>query len=130
MTSFAFILGVVPLLVGHGAGAEMRKVLGIAVFSGMLGVTLFGIFLTPVFFYVIEGCIEDPLFSSARMRRAGQGLLYVVGILTLGIPWLLALLGRARQRSCPVTPSKRLAAADGPAATANERAAMSQSTAS
>src|SRR5205807_735060 len=49
MTSFAFILGVVPLLVGHGAGSEMRKTLGVAVFSGMLGVTLFGIFLTPVF---------------------------------------------------------------------------------
>src|SRR5205807_2939333 len=81
MTSFAFILGVVPLLVGHGAGAEMRKVLGIAVFSGMLGVTLFGIFLTPVFFYVIEGFIEKPLFSSERMRRTGKVLLYVVGIL-------------------------------------------------
>jgi multidrug efflux pump len=57
MTSFAFILGVVPLLFGHGAGAEMRRVLGVAVFSGMLGVTLFGIFLTPVFFYVIEGFV-------------------------------------------------------------------------
>jgi multidrug efflux pump len=58
MTSFAFILGVVPLLLGHGAGSEMRRVLGIAVFSGMLGVTLFGIFLTPVFFYVIESFVE------------------------------------------------------------------------
>ena len=54
MTSFAFILGVVPLVVGHGAGAEMRHTLGIAVFSGMLGVTLFGIFLTPVFYFVLE----------------------------------------------------------------------------
>jgi len=50
MTSFAFIFGVVPLVVASGAGAEMRRSLGIAVFSGMLGVTLFGIFLTPVFF--------------------------------------------------------------------------------
>ena len=54
MTSFAFILGVVPLVIAHGAGAEMRRSLGMAVFGGMLGVTLFGIFLTPVFFYVIQ----------------------------------------------------------------------------
>jgi hypothetical protein len=54
MTSFAFILGVVPLIVSEGAGAEMRRTLGTAVFSGMLGVTLFGIFLTPVFYYVIQ----------------------------------------------------------------------------
>jgi multidrug efflux pump len=54
MTSFAFILGVVPLVISHGAGAEMRQTLGIAVFAGMLGVTLFGIFLTPVFYYVIQ----------------------------------------------------------------------------
>jgi multidrug efflux pump len=54
MTSFAFILGVVPLMVAKGAGAEMRVALGTAVFSGMLGVTLFGIFFTPVFYLVIR----------------------------------------------------------------------------
>jgi multidrug efflux pump subunit AcrB len=54
MTSFTFILGVVPLVIATGAGAEMRRSLGIAVFAGMLGVTLFGIFLTPVFFYAIQ----------------------------------------------------------------------------
>ena len=54
MTSFAFILGVVPLVIAKGAGAEMRGTLGVAVFSGMLGVTVFGVFLTPVFFYVIQ----------------------------------------------------------------------------
>ncbi len=54
MTSFAFILGVVPLVVARGAGSEMRRSLGVAVFSGMLGVTLFGIFLTPVFYYVLQ----------------------------------------------------------------------------
>lgn len=54
MTSLAFILGVVPLVIAEGAGAEMRRTLGTAVFSGMLGVTLFGIFLTPVFFFVID----------------------------------------------------------------------------
>ena len=54
MTSFAFILGVVPLVLATGAGAEMRRTLGIAVFSGMLGVTVFGIFFTPVFYSVIR----------------------------------------------------------------------------
>jgi multidrug efflux pump len=55
MTSFAFILGVFPLVIAQGAGAEMRRTLGTAVFAGMIGVTLFGIFLTPVFYYVIRG---------------------------------------------------------------------------
>jgi multidrug efflux pump len=59
MTSFAFILGVVPLVVSEGAGAEMRRALGTAVFAGMLGVTLFGIFLTPVFFFVIQWLIDQ-----------------------------------------------------------------------
>ena len=59
MTSFAFILGVIPLAISVGAGAEMRRTLGTAVFSGMLGVTLFGIFLTPVFYYVIQRLIEQ-----------------------------------------------------------------------
>jgi multidrug efflux pump len=54
MTSFAFILGVVPLVLAKGAGAEMRVALGVAVFSGMLGVTIFGIFFTPVFYVVIR----------------------------------------------------------------------------
>ncbi|HEX4000013.1 MAG TPA: efflux RND transporter permease subunit [Pirellulales bacterium] len=53
MTSLAFILGVVPLMIGEGAGAEMRRSLGTAVFAGMIGVTGFGIILTPIFFYVI-----------------------------------------------------------------------------
>jgi multidrug efflux pump subunit AcrB len=59
MTSFAFILGVVPLLLASGAGAEMRATLGVAVFSGMIGVTLFGILLTPVFAYVIGKWTPD-----------------------------------------------------------------------
>jgi multidrug efflux pump len=54
MTSFAFILGVVPLVLARGAGAEMRSTLGTAVFAGMLGVTFFGIFLTPVFYYLLQ----------------------------------------------------------------------------
>jgi multidrug efflux pump len=58
MTSFAFILGVFPLVIAQGAGAEMRRSLGTAVFGGMIGVTLFGIFLTPVFFYVIRRLVR------------------------------------------------------------------------
>jgi multidrug efflux pump len=54
MTSFAFIMGVVPLVISTGAGAEIRHALGVAVFSGMLGVTLFGLFLTPVFYVVVR----------------------------------------------------------------------------
>ena len=54
MTSFAFILGVVPLILASGAGAEMRQALGTVVFFGMVGVTFFGLFLTPVFYYVIR----------------------------------------------------------------------------
>ena len=54
MTSFAFIFGVFPLVIASGAGAEIRQALGVAVFSGMIGVTLFGLFLTPVFFVVLN----------------------------------------------------------------------------
>jgi multidrug efflux pump len=54
MTSFAFIMGVVPLVVSFGPGAEMRQAMGVAVFSGMIGVTLFGLFLTPVFYVLIR----------------------------------------------------------------------------
>jgi len=64
MTSFAFILGVVPLVLSQGAGSEMRRALGTAVFAGMLGVTLFGIFLTPVFYNVIQGLNDR--FTGAR----------------------------------------------------------------
>jgi multidrug efflux pump len=66
MTSFAFIFGVVPLVLGEGAGAEMRRTLGTAVFAGMLGVTMFGILLTPVFFYVIQGLAN---WRAARTQR-------------------------------------------------------------
>jgi multidrug efflux pump len=75
MTSLAFILGVVPLALAVGAGAEMRSALGIAVFSGMLGVTLFGIFLTPVFYYVIVrlfGQAKAPQ-SAGQADHAGNG---------------------------------------------------------
>jgi hydrophobe/amphiphile efflux-1 (HAE1) family protein len=72
MTSLAFIFGVIPLVIAHGAGAEMRRDLGIAVFSGMLGVTFFGIFLTPVFFFVIQWLKKEPDHASQKNSEAGQ----------------------------------------------------------
>src|SRR5829696_1961127 len=66
MTSFAFIMGVIPLVFSSGAGAEMRHAMGVAVFSGMLGVTFFGLVLTPVFYVVLQGMLER------RTRRAQQ----------------------------------------------------------
>ncbi|OHB67735.1 MAG: transporter [Planctomycetes bacterium RBG_13_63_9] len=67
MTSFAFILGVAPLILGSGAGAEMRHSLGAAVFSGMIGVTFFGVLLTPVFFYVLMRLVAK------KRETSGQG---------------------------------------------------------
>ena len=91
MTSFAFILGVLPLVVAGGAGAEMRRSLGTAVFSGMLGVTLFGIFLTPVFFYVIYGLSETRLFRAVLTQWIGSCLLG--GLLGVGIGFSLSRIG-------------------------------------
>lgn len=78
MTSFAFILGVVPLVVATGAGAEMRKALGVTVFSGMLGVTAFGVLLTPVFFYVIDAMSGSTQLSQSRLSRWGAGVLSLI----------------------------------------------------
>jgi multidrug efflux pump len=89
MTSVAFILGVVPLLIANGAGAEMRRTLGTAVFSGMLGVTLFGIFLTPVFFSVIDWLGGARLFQSRGVRICSK---IVLVILTFGWLWVLIQL--------------------------------------
>ena len=58
MTSIAFIMGVVPLVTSHGAGAEMRHAMGVAVFSGMLGVTIFGLIYTPLFYVLIRALVE------------------------------------------------------------------------
>jgi multidrug efflux pump len=104
MTSLAFILGVVPLILSRGAGAEMRRTLGTAVFSGMLGVTLFGIFLTPVFFSTIDWLGSSHLFASPLVRKVGDGAL---GLLTLRpVRWTARVaasrLAAARRKPAPL----------------------------
>ncbi len=102
MTSVAFILGVVPLMLSHGAGAEMRRTLGVAVFSGMLGVTLVGVFLTPVFFFVINKLSGSRAFTTPAMQTLGGMLL---DGLTLGLRRAPALWRRMRRPAANGTPS-------------------------
>ena len=99
MTSIAFIMGVVPLAFSVGAGAEMRQAMGIAVFAGMIGVTAFGIFLTPVFYVLLRaltgnrplkhhgecacackrrGFVEAPTDEGHRMKKRGLSLIFVL----------------------------------------------------
>ena len=74
MTSFAFILGVIPLTIAEGAGAEMRQALGTAVFFGMLGVTIFGLLFTPVFYVVCRwlGGLGFRSGTSAKTSAAAE----------------------------------------------------------
>jgi multidrug efflux pump len=76
MTSLAFIMGVIPLVVSTGAGAEMRAAMGVAVFSGMIGVTFFGIFMTPVFYVLIRKLVGNrPLVQhKAAEHESADGL--------------------------------------------------------
>jgi multidrug efflux pump len=69
MTSFAFIMGVLPLVISTGAGAEMRRAMGVAVFSGMIGVTFFGLALTPVF-YIIVRTLEKAITGKSEPTHA------------------------------------------------------------
>ena len=68
MTSLAFIMGVVPLVTSTGAGAEMRSAMGVAVFAGMIGVTLFGLFMTPVFYVLVRA-----MTGNRPLRHATHG---------------------------------------------------------
>jgi multidrug efflux pump len=102
MTSLAFILGVVPLISSHGAGAEMRRTLGTAVFSGMLGVTIFGLVLTPVFFYTIDRLGDWHLFRSGPVRAVGG---FALDILRLG--FIVRPLHRAARRFAGSAPAGR-----------------------
>jgi len=72
MTSFAFIMGVIPLVLSYGAGAEMRHAMGIAVFAGMIGVTFFGLFLTPVFYVVLRTLAHNKLHSATHPQIGGR----------------------------------------------------------
>jgi len=76
MTSIAFIMGVLPLVFSHGAGAEMRHAMGVAVFAGMLGVTFFGLFLTPVFYVLLRTLakrFERPSHKTAAVPGTEHG---------------------------------------------------------
>jgi multidrug efflux pump len=73
MTSFAFVFGVIPLMISEGAGAEMRRTLGTAVFAGMLGVTIFGIFFTPVFYVVVRWFTEPRSAAPATDHTGAAG---------------------------------------------------------
>ena len=93
MTSVAFILGVSPLLFARGAGAEMRTALGVAVFSGMLGVTAFGVFLTPVFFVLVDRVASASVFRNRWVRLAAKITLYVIPAVWLGLVFWLVVRG-------------------------------------
>jgi multidrug efflux pump len=80
MTSIAFIAGVFPLLVSHGAGAEMRRAMGTAVFSGMIGVTFFGLFLTPIFYVVLMTLGRKPALAPTTNPETPQGHLPATGV--------------------------------------------------
>jgi HAE1 family hydrophobic/amphiphilic exporter-1 len=89
MTSAAFILGVAPLAFATGAGAEMRQALGVAVFFGMIGVTLFGLLFTPVFYVVMRAVsarLPKPAPGKARHERGGPKATPVGGGPTLSPP--------------------------------------------
>jgi multidrug efflux pump len=74
MTSLAFVMGVLPLVLATGAGAEMRSAMGVAVFAGMIGVTAFGLFLTPVFYVALRRLAGDrPLRRHGPAPLAEEG---------------------------------------------------------
>jgi multidrug efflux pump len=77
MTSLAFIMGVTPLVFSSGAGSEMRHAMGLAVFSGMIGVTIFGLLLTPVFYLVIRKLVQ-------RVERQGDDEPEAAGVVLNG----------------------------------------------
>ena len=102
MTSIAFIAGVFPLVVAHGAGAEMRQAMGVAVFSGMIGVTVFGLFLTPVFYVTLMkiGWKKKPVTPETKNALLGSSAA-VTGIITIA---LLFAVGSAKANWSTVGP--------------------------
>jgi multidrug efflux pump len=84
MTSFAFIAGVMPLVLASGAGAEMRHVMGVAVFSGMLGVTFFGLIFTPLFYVLVRGMVQRRAERGASAIDGGSSQPRRTGLIGLG----------------------------------------------
>jgi len=109
MTSIAFIAGVFPLVVSHGAGAEMRQAMGVAVFAGMIGVTLFGLFLTPVFYVVLMklGWRRKPEEASREKHGPASGAAGAVA----GTAAVLMLTTMFSQSASASTSSSHLAGA-------------------
>ncbi len=118
MTSLAFILGVLPLVVATGAGAEMRRALGTAVFAGMLGVTFFGIFLTPVFFSVVEAMSHWHIFRSGPLARIGRAVLW---LLSPGLWWQAVTRVAAATRRRPTKHANKPADDPEPVTTSSEQ---------
>jgi multidrug efflux pump len=92
MTSIAFMLGVLPLAAARGAGAEMRQALGVAVLGGMIGVTAFGVVLTPVFFAVVDRLTRGRLANHPWVRASSEAVLYA-----LRLKFLKPLAGAVRR---------------------------------
>lgn len=99
MTSVAFIMGVLPLVFSSGAGSEIRQAMGIAVFAGMLGVTMFGLFLTPVFYTVIAGFVSrvDARRLAAAVPRPAQTIAPLVLLALAVISSACGVLNRPYQ---------------------------------
>jgi hydrophobe/amphiphile efflux-1 (HAE1) family protein/NodT family efflux transporter outer membrane factor (OMF) lipoprotein len=114
MTSIAFIAGVFPLVIAHGAGAEMRQAMGVAVFSGMIGVTLFGLFLTPVFYVTLMklGRKKRPVPSTATINTLSGPARVAAGIITVV---LLFPIVRAKAGALTIGPDYRQPAISVPA---------------
>src|SRR5262249_10471402 len=116
MTSIAFIAGVFPLVKSHGAGAEMRQAMGIAVFSGMIGVTLFGLFLTPVFYVVLMKLrLKRAAAPSPESPAPHRPLIGSVGATTGIIAMILFLVGSAKAGSWTVGPDYKRPVNESPA---------------
>jgi multidrug efflux pump len=126
MTSLAFVLGVMPMMVAHGAGAEMRQTLGTAVFYGMLGVTLFGIFLTPVFFFTVNWASESRLFGARSIQVAGR---FSLDLITLGLRRIVSMVVRRKREvvasSATRSPSLQLSPPSGDGENGGQRALLS-----
>src|SRR5262245_51127953 len=116
MTSFAFVLGVIPLVIAEGPGAEMRQALGTSVFSGMLGVTFFGLLLTPVFYVVIRWFIERRHSKLERQHEKPVPQASHIMLTLVLVPGLLGLVSGCR----PVGPNYREPVVEVPTEFANQ----------